>query len=579
MIRTMRDQGLEIAIDLTPQRLHLDIEERDHGFKLRCIDEEHSDDDDNDPSRVPPDLVPSPVAPSDHLTSAALLGLKAKHVEDRVIAAIKLLLQRGTPKTMGKRALLERWAARLFAGRRSSKGDAVEVLLAACRLGNIESPAVPRDLDRAVSSRVRRFLADPVRSMPLGFHTDSPELEDAYRQNRMLQTALEDTVSIGAAARALHGDPALLKAYRAHMRARSRLTNPPKRPSLRPLLRALDRDKDALAKPCALSPPLVAPEDAIVRALAFGGARPGFDVLSEAIRQIRAGELDLAPGPSSGFYQHQWWAAAPLAHPDPTPERARLEWSSSYRSHLEALFRAAIALARETHVEDLDEEEEAEDDEVEEERVVVIRPHLTVEPLPTHYLRRAAGHRFLMTMARSMIGEAMDEPPRDVPGWPEGRSIREELAALDDLFTGAAATAFRELGRPPREEAQGDASAVERFAGFCAARARDHDLGRDARMMVPVSITPEGAVRVWMFLGYRRLPLRVSFTRRPLPRVVPSPGGAPTVRWEYAPSHYTIACPIVVEGIVPTILNRPAFRKVCDRARSVGAILRAVKCK
>src|SRR5262249_17670146 len=166
------------------------------------------------------------------------------------------------------RYLLARWAARLFAESTSPKGDAVEVLLAACELGKIETPRRAQALDAAVSARIADFMGQPRLSLPLGFHGDTAELAAAFHQNRMLATRVTNARAISAVARALHGDPALRAAYEAQMHVRSRVTNPPDRSDLAPYLSALDGRREARPQECALFPPLASPEAPVIRRLA-----------------------------------------------------------------------------------------------------------------------------------------------------------------------------------------------------------------------------------------------------------------------------------------------------------------------
>lgn len=560
--RRVRASGLDIVLDLGPQRLSLEV-------PVASEDGEAS-------FHITPDVVPLPALPAhEGFVSAAALAQKAKYVDDRLMAATKLMLMAGAGRTPGRRYLLAQWAARLFAESKSPRGDAVEILLAACKLGQIQTPPRARALDAAVDKRIAEFLSIPRLSLPLGFHGDTAELADAFRQNRMLATHLTNARAITAVAGALHGDRALRAAYEAQLHVRSRVTNPPKRPDLHSYLSALDDRRAAPRHGCALFPPLCSPEAPVIRDLVEMEELPSVetDVLGIMIQRLQEGRLNLTPDDSSGFYQYQWWAAAPLAAPDRTPESARLRWEPEYRKYLELMFRAVVAFARETHVEDLEEQEEAEEDE-EEELEVHITPALTVEPLPTHYVRRAAGYRFLRKVLTAAFGDALLEAPRGVPGWPRDRSVREELDSIADLFVGAAVTAWRELGRAPQRIARaGERAAI--FDAWRTAKSSDPDLGKDARMMVPVSVTPGGVARVWMFLGWRGFPLQVGFASRPSPRIV----GAPPkqrIKWVYGSRTVRLHSPVIVEGYVRRLLDRGELRSVCDRARSVGAILEAV---
>ena len=548
--RRIQVSGIDIALDLGPQRLSL---QTPISFSERKVD----------PGQAAPSLVPEATMSADQsFVSAAMLAVKAKHIDDRLIAATKLMLMRGAGHTPGRRFLLAGWAARLFAESKDPRGDAVEVLLAACVLGAIEMPRLPRALRAAVDMRLSSFLSTPRLSLPLGFHADTPELTRSFRQNRMLATDVADPSAIEALVGALHREPVLRAAYEAQRRVRSLVTNPPNRASLDAGLAALDARRGIPRGECTIFPPLVSPEAIVARAL--------FSASDEQELQSALGP----PGPHAGFYQYQWWAAAPLAAPDLTAEAARLDLGSDYRTYLELLFKVVVAFARETHVEELDEEEEAEDDDVSSVLPIYIRPALSLDPVPTHYIRRAQAYRFLKRVLSSAFGDALDHVPGGVPGWPSHRTLREELDFAADLFVGASVTAWRELGREPRHIARPDERARV-FEAWRASKPADPDLATDSRMMVPVSVTPEGTVRAWIFLGWQRLRVEIGFARNPIPRVIGGASGR-RIEWVFASRIVEVMRPVIVEGYVKKLLDRASFRTVCHRAKSVSKTLEAI---
>jgi hypothetical protein len=129
------------------------------------------------------------------------------------------------------------------------------------------------------------------------------------------------------------------------------------------------------------------------------GDRPipdGFSLVDELIARIREGAIRLAPTERSGWYAYQTWALEPLIILERMPEAARFEFNDHYRAQLEDVFKATIALTRETHVKQA--------------AVVVagsampprpvkviahIVPEMTVEPLPSYYERRADSYAFV----------------------------------------------------------------------------------------------------------------------------------------------------------------------------------------
>src|SRR5262249_20390532 len=132
----------------------------------------------------------------------------------------------------------------------------------------------------------------------------------------------------------------------------------------------------------------------------------GFDLMAEMIRRIRAGALTLRPTERSGWYEHQTWSLEPLLMPARTPEANRLRLGKRYRQHLEELFKGAYALARETHVKQLEVASLAMS--AAPRLAVWIRPELAVEPLAACYLRRAESYRFVRgVLEHTFGGDAM----------------------------------------------------------------------------------------------------------------------------------------------------------------------------
>jgi hypothetical protein len=298
-------------------------------------------------------------------------------------------------------------------------------------------------------------------------------------------------------------------------------------------------------------------------------ARPGVEpsVIDALVRGVRRGEVDLRPGERSSWREMELWALEPLLRHAATPEAARWQAGRGYAAHLEALFRAAYGLVRETHAKDVEIEEE------EEEYEFVVGPSLTVEPLPTHYARTADALRFARELLEHTFGAALRDTPCPRADTEATRSVGEELVATESLLRGASETARRELGMPRHPAADGD---VQRFEAWRAAMDRDPDLRADARMMVPVSYERRsGLVRVWAFLGWRVRYGRVTFATRPSVRLA---SGAPVAPWqvEWDTQEVPLVTPTLVELQVSKVLDREAFRALCDRWKTRAAIVRAL---
>jgi hypothetical protein len=295
--------------------------------------------------------------------------------------------------------------------------------------------------------------------------------------------------------------------------------------------------------------------------------------MAELIRRVRSGEVSLLPGERSGWYDHQSWSLEPLLLPDRSPEAARLELGKRYRKHLEDLFRGALALTRETHAKQAG---------VggggcrgPRQLPLWVRPGLTVEPLPTVYTRRAAAYRFVRSVLEEAFGAALGGMHRLTPDGASAGGLAEELAEVERLFAGAAATAMRELGM---ELSEGDDAACRSFAGWRAKLRSDPDLGRDARMMVPVFYDLERRrTKVWVLLGWRTTPVDVEYRVPPkVLAVEPSPGtgssaGPPPVL--FSGERHEFAVPVLAEQYVTHLLDRDEFRRHCDRYKTRDPIL------
>ena len=144
--------------------------------------------------------------------SASVLAQKAKLFDDGLFAAVELAAQGGQGKCAGKARLLEKVAQRLAGMEGPRVGEVAAILLAACELGGLRV-AQSAGIAGAVRQSLTEFLADELRSKPLGFYSWSPALEAIFRQDRMLQTELKDPVGVEILARAIHGTPEVRALY------------------------------------------------------------------------------------------------------------------------------------------------------------------------------------------------------------------------------------------------------------------------------------------------------------------------------------------------------------------------------
>jgi hypothetical protein len=504
-----------------------------------------------------PPLAPVLPVAAGSAVSAATLLLKAKQFDDGLYAAVELAAQQGAGRFPGKATLLRSLAATLAAGLPHG-AVAAATIHAACELGGV-AVACPDDLTQPVCQLVQDFLADGNLSRPLGFYTWTDELRAVFHQDRFLQQPLNPDVADDLT-QAVDQTPGAADAHAACLRLAARLTNPAKPLGL----------WDAGKCPPFL-PPSRSHEVALFERLYEDRPIPeGFDLMGELIRRVRSGEIDLTPTEGAGWYDRQAWSLEPLVLPDRMPERSRLELGKRYRKHLEDLFRGALALARETHAKQVGGGYGGARCV---QQPIRIHPGLTVEPLPTLYARRAACYRFVRSVLEEAFGaDALDRMHRLAPEGAATTPLAGELASMETLFAGAAATAGRELGMPPAGAGE---TAARSFATWREALGADRDVARDARMMVPVFYDVlRRKTKVWAVLGWRATTMDATYRVPPAVVAVESQGasGEPP-QMLFGGECHEFAIPVMAEVYVSRVLDRDEFRRHCDRFRSKEAIL------
>lgn len=503
------------------------------------------------------DLLPTLSIPDDGPVSAATLLLNAKQFDDGLLAAVEVAAQRGMGRFPGKAGLLRSLAEAL------SHDPAATPVLTACRLGQV-AVTVPETLNAAVRRATDQFLGDELASKPLGFYRWSPDLEAVFRQDRFLQRHLDpaDADKVVAAIGRVAGG---WSAYDAILALAGRMTNPLDAPSLR----------DVGGKRAFL-PASRSHEVALFQRLYGNSPVPdGFNLMTELIRRVRTGEIDLRPSERSGLYDHQTWSLEPLIRPDAVSEAPQLALGGRYRQHLEDLFRGALALARETHVKQA--AAGAGGYGGPRVRPVYVGPDLSVEPVPTVYARRAEVYRFLREVLDGAFGDGWQQLHRLTADGPVEKRLGEELDQFVKLFNGAAAASYRELGLEPPSRTVENAG---EFNAWRTGLSNDPDVARDARMMVPVfHDVGRKKTKVWAFLGWRTVPVDVEYRKEPTVLAVesarpqgPAPAESPPVRFYGV--RYEFAVPVTVELYVTRLLDRDEFRRHCDRHRTRAAILR-----
>jgi len=494
---------------------------------------------------------------------------------------------------------------------------------------------IPLDATLAgqVEQEVARFLDDELLSRPVGFYAEDETLAQVFRQDRYHQqwaggpprSLYARGPSFGALlvlAHYLGSDPARHAQYLAVERIYEGLTNPYAAYSVADLLpqaatlAGLDDPDAAWAEfqethppiyelagapysPVALIPSSASQETRLFNRLFPEGVPEGVSLMDALIREILAGEVDLAPLPGSGWYDYQVYALETLLLPEKGPESNKLLLSKAYKEKLIESFKTMLTQTRETHVKQLNIGGEARSADMTPEPLEV-HPVLHAEPFPTYYLRQARAYRFVAGFVTATLGpEFLAATPVELPSR-GSLPLDEALAATTRLCYGLYLLTAGDVGLAtdllPEELAEFPAAASLAearawLAGLPADLAppwpetgrpgfsRDPDLAVDPRVIVPVQLDPEGFSVCWAVIGVRALKIRAEFVPGHEPEVVDCEG-------------------CEVEGFVPTepylfvgkqvevrirtaaaAMTRAEFRALCDAHRTTAAIVEALESR
>jgi len=562
-------QTYRVTLDLLRQVLRLSVPE-DRSF-------------DYPPKAMEAALLPSFAATgldTYQFAPAAALALKAKQFDDGLYASLEMATSTGVGRFPAKRDFLLKL---LRALQSDSNRTAAAILAAAARLDG-QQPQVSAEVAAQAEELQKEFLANELRSKPLGFYTWSKELASIFQRDRMLQTEIKEESARPLAA-ALARDEKLLMAYTSLLTLTEKLTNSLAWSDLREAAQEIkERRTPDFSRRLSLFPPSRAHETDLIKKLYGDQPIPeGFNLADEMVKRIRAGTLDLRPSAASGWYDYQTYALEALVAPDRMPESKHLTLDESYRKELVGLFKALLALTRETHIKQL--EVPTAGAAAMPARVVLhIYPRLTLEPLATYYLRRARSYRFVREVCQQAIGaEGLDHLRRLTAAGPVNLPLLAELRLMEALFQGAYLQTCEEIGMKP-EEAGSLGSPKETstdralLGAWLSSVGKDPDLGNDVRMMVPVFYDViRKKTKVWAVLGIATRPLEVSYASVPTVEQIEGPDGKAVkpkdVEVVFEDESRRIAYIASAEVYVSRLLNRQEFRDHCDRYKTYQAIV------
>ena len=279
------------------------------------------------------------------LPSINVIDGKAKQFDDGLFAAIDLAYYKGLKSRLESHvALIKRLHERV-----APESEASAYLAAGLKIAGIEVKTGQPD---QVASWLSRFESDAMYSKPESFYTWSEELTRVFRFMRFFQQPLppNQPALISELARAVGSDPKLLEDYKRVNAFYARLTNPLDNLTLADVLERGGKLEGP--RPIAVFPSSRSKETELFRQLFPQGLPPGADLMRELIKAIRKGKVDLAPKPSSGWYEYQIYALETFLLPEKGEENPKLLLTKAYKKRMLEAFQALMTKRRETHARD-----------------------------------------------------------------------------------------------------------------------------------------------------------------------------------------------------------------------------------
>lgn len=295
------------------------------------------------------------------------------------------------------------------------------------------------------------------------------------------------------------------------------------------------------------------------------------DILVELATRGRDAPFDWPPGNDwRGLY---FSSLAPLVSPRGAPEREHVTGADTWNGHLLALARAQIALPAAPLPKQIVAEFPQDYPAVpfpDEDDVVILRPQLSVEPLPSVYHRRALGYRLLRELLTAALEQRAATPlRRQLDGEAPHEPLIVQLRRMESLLLGASLVSAQELGllNFPPEATEQDART---FRNWTALLAEDPDIGRDRRTMTVIATSTAGQTRVRAMAGWAARTLEVTFAQPPAVHI--AGGSQPSRRPQFDARAFVLWEPVWIEFDVPRVLDQATFRTLCDAYRTRLAI-------
>ncbi|MBW3539443.1 MAG: hypothetical protein KY476_04165, partial [Planctomycetes bacterium] len=528
-------------------------------------------------------------AQSQILPSVNLIDGKAKQFDDGLYAALDQAYYAGHEETLTSHVELVRRIAEAV----GPDSPAAPFLAAGLEIAGVSVPV--RDME-AKDRVLSEFEASPLRSKPLGFYNWSPKLKECYRFLKFFQRPFwimgdEFPEVARELAAAVHADPELKSDYEQAVSFYWRLTNPAVALSLLDVTE--DADAAALAKEqsaanlhaaVAVFPASTSREQRLFDRLFPRGFPEGADLMQELIRAVQSGEVDLAPGPESGWYDYQAFALETFLLPSRGDESQKLLLTARYKQRMLDAFAALITKRRETHIRQL--AAAGENGAEPPEPLRKLSPRLRLEPNATYYLRTARAYRFLQSFLEKALGR---EVLSEIKGLREDGTRETHLAAeLDsqqELFYGFYLLSLEDVGLAPAlvdGELPDPDGARNRALQWLKDFATDPDLAVDTRVVVPVAVNLErGTTQLWGTAGVRLARLHVRFDSQFPPSVRPAGSEDEWKPFDGDLNSTTYLIPVdeFVSVEIPRLdcPTREEFRRLCDQAKDTAELVELLR--
>lgn len=523
------------------------------------------------------------------LPSANLLDAAAKQFDDGLYATLDLACYQGElgGNLPGAAALVQDIFNRL-----PTDSPAKPFLGAALHLADQSV-----SLDVADAEVMKKFLnafeANAVHSKPISFYTWTPELERVWKFFKFLQQEFVELNGVGleipqAVAAVLEADANLMNQYRAICSFYGRLTNPLICLPVDTLtggktnLGELANQFGARHATVAIYPPSTSRETELFEQMFPEGVPENVELMTELIRKIRSGEVDLTPKDNDGWYQYQVHALECLLLPDNAQEKDKLRLKAKYKKRLVEAFKAMITKRRETHARQLHVPASA----VEPAPLPKnIYPRLRIEPCATVYLRTARAYGFLQNFLKTAIPmERLDTLHGLRKSGPRELALGVELDGICQRFYGFYLIACEDIGMRPDfldgEHVNADSAKAVALAWLDSMNS-DIDLACDTRVAVPIHFDPTiGKARLWAVLGVRLANLNASYARPPkIRRDQPDSSWRMVDMDQLGDAKMLIAVDEFAEVEVKAdkIPNREEFRALCDKYKTKEEIVKALE--